>query len=918
MPKKLHFLLFAAFCAFFYSCDLDFTLPKKVEIRGNPEIDLPIIDEMKDITKHLTENIRKAFKGDETSDINVLDFISYQDGIQAFLIHYSLNDQPLDFMGSFDVMDDMGNTEEMASKLKDALDKSSGDNDFNNFTGDIDPIEDITLDMSSIFNSVKTNLHTSLSSAAAAIFPIEFLPGEITSSPLGLSGNNFTFGGGFDNITFGSGKLIMELSFDNLSDGGVSVTLNGISIQSESENIPGTVSTGTFPMSSPNDSVTLEFDLTNKTLGNNFIFQINTITIHADSTGNATLNIKPSGTDGNIKIKSIVNLYANQFGGFTPVDLAASNTKILLDFSNSIFVHAKIATGDISLDNITLATDSPINVVGLNPVWDDIRFFQATSNADSDSNTWQGLNTAQGFLSDTSGNNLLGCHLNTKDIEIIGDLDFDNAQPITIYLDNPDSTNVKIHMHPELNIEMFEVLHVDMENYKEKIESELELAPIHLGDVTDYINYIDFDEVGFIITFGQVDIPGIEINIKQIDLGIGTSGNIWQEIKKEDSVTFLGGPQTLNIKSGNTILVEELEIKVDVRFPGNNNVIAIPNFELNGKELKIEVTDIDIKFDWSNVNISPGDMANHEGSFPDTGDDPIDLSEFGSYIDGFSFKGIEAYLFIDCPDALFEFSPNVEMKASYDNDTEHEDFLQGKTLSDAKGSVPEAIRIATEKYNGSLSDLGGLDISNSLNKLLKAAPEDLRFDYNVAAGDAVNISRHTFESLKDNDNLGDLKIDLLLVLPMVLQADNKDEDEKPIDSVIKFDDLLSDSDEDGEFDLLGRSEAGDNSWSEMIQELSLKVKMNLNDSAFTGGTLFIRDIDPNDPDHVLHEIAFPLDGKSLEFQISNEDLKYINGTYPYAPSIGISFPHGTEIIIKRGLSVLGLGIDAKFVVVFDL
>jgi hypothetical protein len=85
----------------------------------------------------------------------------------------------------------------------------------------------------------------------------------------------------------------------------------------------------------------------------------------------------------------------------------------------------------------------------------------------------------------------------------------------------------------------------------------------------------------------------------------------------------------------------------------------------------------------------------------------------------------------------------------------------------------------------------------------------------------------------------------------------------------------------------------------------LRIKLELTDGVFNGGTLYLRTTPGRN-------IGFPLNGSTLDLPFSLEDMEYINKTIPYMPEMGIEFPKGKTLTIPPNLGVKKLEFSADF------
>ena len=198
----------------------------------------------------------------------------------------------------------------------------------------------------------------------------------------------------------------------------------------------------------------------------------------------------------------------------------------------------------------------------------------------------------------------------------------------------------------------------------------------------------------------------------------------------------------------------------------------------------------------------------------------------------------------------------------------------------------------TGEFRGNLPANG---IYIDLSSILNNRPSDLHFDYKVFLNEAI-IHKDDIDSISAiNDPL---KLDILLKIPMKLSAG--------LDGAnIQLSKIAEGSSSDNK-DILGRDDSSVE-WVDWLRSLNLKLE--LNDSLFSGGYIYL--------DDGIRNIQFPLNGKTLNVPVQGDNLNYVNNTVPWNPEIGISFPPGKGLEIPRNLGVVRISFKADFDAKFD-
>ena len=87
MLKKPFVIMCAAAVVLLIACSMPDMLPKKIQITGTPEFELPVITGAIDLNRVIDEN----FRGDFPSGLELYDAVNYTyqgEKIQAFLLRY--------------------------------------------------------------------------------------------------------------------------------------------------------------------------------------------------------------------------------------------------------------------------------------------------------------------------------------------------------------------------------------------------------------------------------------------------------------------------------------------------------------------------------------------------------------------------------------------------------------------------------------------------------------------------------------------------------------------------------------------------------------------------------------------------------------------------------------------------------------
>jgi len=905
------------------------TMPSSLIVKGKPKVSAPVKVNTGDFNDLLMDTLKEAFNsgeegGEEERKINILDYTSFYTGtgkdkknIQAFLLHMPIIEKDLNLNEHFSKFEEFeGSLDNMVSPdVLDEINEGFSIGDLSSINGSFAE-STIPMQLGGVFDTVTKEINDKFTGQALTVDV------PITGSSLDTAPP--TFGKDIsltvlDTVTFGEGELSAIVRIKpapGFDLNGVDISFKNLKIDdSEHPAIPGLDSDTNSPdiqLTEIYPEKTVIFDLTDQTLNSDF-----TITIEYKedkSTGNplppypfktVILEVIPVGLNY-IKYRGITN--ANISDTTIPIE---NPMTIPMELEDDSFVHAVIKTGRLEFEIIV--PDDP-NIVGASwvtgldntSIRPDLRVIQGHSAADPDGTIWPGLNKSNSVVPDTpepweykdEEDNLAGKHINTNEIEVQKDgyIIVDEAL-ISFWLndDDMDTGSIEITIQPKLNIQSFEVVHVNIgDEINDKIPA---IDPFPLGEDTEIIKEIEFNEVGVNITFGQVDIPGMEIRISIPELGVNAGSTpIYHDIVSNGNIVFLNntpGNKLILKDDDNNTVTENLSISFDIRPKGNKKVLAIPNLNIAEGDivLKFEIEKIEPIFGWKHAILDLSSvMGDFGGTYPPIEKDPLDLSGFTQYLKGFKFSGLDAQLYLRGPSLMFEFTPDMEAVVEYTNsngETGIEELLPDNFTmkSSAKFDLDP---LNTGTYSGNLPS-GGIHV-NKFAAILEKGMEKIRVNYDIKMSE-VKITPKMLE-YEDNDN--PVEADILVMIPMLLTAG-------PDGAQVILPSLFN----EGQTDILDRDKAEEPFSIDFIKKL--KMKVSLTENLFTGGEIYLDDTNIN-PDG--RRIPFALGGKSLNLEFKKDDLDYINRTIPYLPDIGIHFNKGEQLQLVRNLGIAKIEFEA--------
>jgi len=942
MRKKLLALTFFVIIAVcFHSCD--FKIPEEVEIRVSPEISTSVNG---DLSNMLLDMIKDATKDNE--DINVYQYTGYKpDGkneVMTFLLQYNvLKGQTLDFFDSFqNVLDDFRNIDlediqDMAEPID--LSKLSDFSDGNEMMMEVN-LHDIIAEAEGALSSQiewDTILPIILGLGVDS-YPDFF----ITKDPIKIKG--------FDSITFANGIFSIDMEFTPNVTGipptynldGVDFEIKSIQIKdSHNTIIPGTLADLVTKTIRFNDGENgkdgkfeqkVYFNLAGVTLANSFDILINDFEDHSPRGVPKNVNLEihtgeietPPGKPNAPIIRGVTG-YEND-----PIEFELEEQEIELAYEGSEFIHAQIETGTMSFKFnmqrtekqdatwMNIYDDSSGTAVDLD-LGQTIYIKQGVSAPDPNGNYWPGLcnytakvDVSTGVGSDfipapwkydgTNGD-LVDRHINLEEIMILGSGGYVSKVVIpegkmSFMLNDADmeSKVIQVEIEPDIKIQKLSYVHInpgDIFNFPD-IEISIDEAAQYLKEIQFFDENGKDNKVGIEIKFGAVDIKGLSIMICEPNLGINYPAKDPQTIKAYESVAFTRNNFIFPIQEVEPDAENNRNLcfEVKITHSGSGDVMEMTGISLDDGELNFEVEDYQVFFvdSWTEATLDLSTMdVPMSGSFPEEGDDPINLAEMLEILEGFKIDGIKSYLYFDGPDRFFNLDPKITFEAKNGDKNNYELFEDGDFHLE-KHPIPELDK-GDGKFSGELKK--GIPIK--FDEILDNPPEDLQITYDIDL-DGIKV---TPEFL--NGETGEtLNVSIIVVLPMSLNAGDDG-------AKIQIPNMFNDE------DAFGRESQGDDGpYLGYINSLTLNVEFN--DSIFTGGTLFMKREGEEDG---KEKLSFNLKGKTLSIPIKGELLDTIRDTYPYSiVEMGIRFEPKTGIKIPAKLEIKRIEFDADITIGF--
>jgi hypothetical protein len=928
----------------------DFSFPSSVEITGT--LKLPLRVKEANLSDFISDEIKEAMEkagegdGDDAIEITVLPYDGIKiDGkdVQAFLIHLNiLNKRKLDFI------DEIKKGLEVMDKFKDSFDDLVGEHsiplgdlaNFDKFLSEMEfPLEigDFITEFSEELEDFFSNYepHTApmiIARDSGEGIPFAALDKEnfmsVINHEIDFNDDDNDFEIKFGTVSFSSGYIYIDVEMtisddelplapfnsapltgdDFISFGEVRLKIGdgehdkiaGVDIGNE--NTPGLLLTGAEPQT------TLRFDLGGKTLNDKFIIEVDGY--------ESNTNIITSGPARFVDITLTPRIEQLKIQGIEDFELTQNKTILIgesfpLDTDN--FILARVGKGSIDL-----YIDIPAR--------------------NTQGNTWVEFEmdatisiTQEPDLPDLPGLNLLGItidhhddeaihiplvvndegeYINTEPVEISGTAEIEQGSKVSFWLKEGE-TEINLKITPDINIEKLEFVRINASDFIDLDDIFDELERIDLTEAGEYLKWIRFERIGVEIEFGDVDIDDLEIaiwipnpNPHPLNDGPYLMHSGYQNIAAGEKVLFIHEDEItwhFQDNDGEPIL-NEIEFELGLKIGGQEinkttEVIEIRNIELSGIEaLRFEIGDIKPINDWSAaINLSSVDVFDEIDDF-----DEIDLSALAEYMFGFTFPNLDARLYINAPDLLFELLNSgldefgitaQSAKFSGDGiDLFHDDAKdEDGNLRPLVNSAP--LILPDDRYSAPSLPANGIRLDFS--GIFAEMPEDLTFNFKLPS--ELEIKSDFLDSGISTDDT--LSISILLVLPLNMKAGDKGAKFGIPNSFDEDDDIFFRKKSDNPFDL------------DDIDLKKLRLSIELGDNIFQNGTLFMREKDENEIsdeegiDHVL--LKFPLSGNTMNISIGENVINQIIAKNPYViEEMGIWFESGFSLSIPPNLELI--------------
>ena len=541
-----------------------------------------------------------------------------------------------------------------------------------------------------------------------------------------------------------------------------------------------------------------------------------------------------------------------------PIEHTISTTSIELGANN--FDSAKISEGNIKY---SISLPSGLTGFTISPF---IKISQGNG----------GLNCDMTALASEQTKDLAGKTINNQNINISGKINISANGAVYEYTDNMNA-EVKF----DVNINKFAWVKLKMaEDFKPEYDYDQDIT-----EIKKLVKKIKFNELSSKIKLENSLPPGNDIKIKLssnsfgVDSGFQTfpAGITEKEMFKRENFSLdLSG-------------INKFDFKAEIQFPNYDqvaNILTLNNIE-GGAVYKFGGT-LELKADWKEAIIKPGDAGALEDSYPN-GAEPIKFKLLNDYpgLKNLRFKPIKGYFYLNS-DIIKGSNPglNAEMNLSMlygkDNTGIEEPLASSNNikfvdkLPDFTGTSPENYQIPHASIN--IDDL-------KINNLIENGANQLKFKYKFKLNE-VKVEKAQIEGQKNTK----LRADILFDIPMLIKVENNIEYKTEIPDILFRQEAQTNTNQDNSNEIL-----------DMVQKIELVIDYNNQIGAGLKAELVNKDwTDGGGISKFKKEINLEKGSGNIHIALTAEELKYIQENQPFKLDIKFTLPKGDYSLEKDG------------------
>lgn len=657
---------------------------------------------------------------------------------------------------------------------------------------------------------------------------------------------------GFDTATFSSGSLDLVMSVPGATSGFM-LTVTNITLSGDS---------GVITSATPNVNIavaggrTISLPLANKTLESSM-----TVTLGISTTGGTALTVRSI----NITAALVSCVITGATGIDFEQDVPIPATTIPIA---GTFIEAVVETGSISLAVATL----PAAWTG---------FTKTTTLGVTQTS---GLNFPSAMYTTSPINlDLSGKTINDNDISVSGNVNikaenasFSGLSGGSVTLTTAVSTNItkltSVTIVADAGL-------IATTPYSEPMSA----------DLVKWVNYIDFTTVGLDLTLDNTLPAGNDLNITVASSAFGIAGS---------TQTYPAALSTKRTFSNSATPYRfipsawpNIDFAVTITPLGYNS--GTGNLTLYGITPGQTITfsgTVEVITDWSEADVDPQQEVT--GSFPEAGQDPIDLSELSTILgDNLGFGPIPVNFYLS---GLNGMTMTGKIWANYtDGTTPASPYFLGDATTTGSISVVSALPVfpaaGITVFDGS-SALPTPSITQfDLQAVLNAKPADLTLGYSLTANSVII---HPADLVAG----GALKAELVMLVPLALQPVGTAPPEIVIDQVSKTGD-----------DLFGRKVGDDTTDIDKAFDslVSMQLSLALNNTTGLTGSAFLRS-----GTWVSNELIIGSGVQNTNLTLDKSDIYYIKTHVPFAPDFVIEVPSTGISLSRSGGITVGITVSA--------
>jgi hypothetical protein len=725
MRKNLFVFLLAAICLAIMSC-FNAALPEQMHIKAEINPNIPANSGRFNFSELFQKELNTLFSGGGGEEgIKVFDYTGdSRDGVQKYLISFSMQEQTLDFEKYFN---------------QDLSLNSSFQNIRQTFT--LDPLADagnnkIALDMSGTITDIVDGI------SFPKLRPVPFMQnhGTVAMQPISIAVK------GFRSLSFYEGYLAVTFSVSFLNDNLYGkVTLRDLKINSISS------AAASYTLTAGSPKVEVLFPLKNEMLDNSFLLSFS---MSSNAGGELASEI---GFSRDIKLKTAKGV------SFSPISGRNLNADEIAAGVPPEFVQARIESGFIILDTSAMK--------GINLGLNGIRISQDDNN-DAPLYKGQGLKEGLGSVASQGGVfNAAGQKFNPKPIKIGGIYSMSaadrNSTEITFTEDE------KLEIPVSFALKKFGEVYVNGQKIIEEFNQKNGTIEEPLGALSQTVSAFMINEAGVELTFGESRIEGLNIHVQSEQFKVNKSESITPGKKMFTNVSSNNESPFYFKAAENPTVTFNLALSAQ-KSGGTSSVLKLPSMT-PGEEVVIIDCQPKVVFDWEEAVVKPqaasGTNTFTAGKFPANGETfSLAGRDLEKFLNNIEFEEVKGYLFLSGPKS---FGDGKTLTLTSFPGTAWAISPEPRTITMLSEPLrlPEEDQPFTENISKLKSSIKPVDFTGTFNRMLPGGGaykgKPLSIAYSMNLGNEFTIKK---DDVEGGDGIKSIKADLVIILPLKLKA----------------------------------------------------------------------------------------------------------------------------------------------------